>query len=132
MQLQTYYNGVKSFTHKRTRCIGPWRWRTCETKYHNGQNSKWIFWRKWQDKHHGWKKGIEIFSPKLEVMVSYGFQASKMCSHYQVETIRVVMVWCIRCELKGSITSQTPLSWQGRHPTWLISGKCVSNIWWKF
>jgi hypothetical protein len=69
---------------------------------------------------------IEIFSPKFEVMVSYVFQAWYMCSHYRMETSRVVMVWCVRCALKGLITSQTPLSWQGRHP------KCLTNIWWKF
>jgi hypothetical protein len=27
------------------------------------------------DEHYGWKKVIEIFLPKLEVMVFYGFQA---------------------------------------------------------
>jgi hypothetical protein len=37
------------------------------------------------------------FRPKLEAnMVCYGLQAQQMCSHCQVETIMVIMVWCAR------------------------------------
>jgi hypothetical protein len=37
------------------------------------------------------EEGIWNLPDKLEPMVCYGFQAQKMCSHCQVETIRVVM-----------------------------------------
>ncbi len=61
----------------------------------------------------------------------YRFQAQQMCSHCWVETIRVVMVWCARCELKDSITSQTCLSLWGRHQRWMIIEKHVNNNQWK-
>jgi hypothetical protein len=44
-----------------------------------------------QGLHHGWKKELETFWPKLEAMVCDGFQAKKMRSHCRVETIRVIM-----------------------------------------
>jgi hypothetical protein len=54
------------------------------------------------------------FFPKLEAKTFYGFQAHQMCNLCQVGIIRVAMMWCTKCKLKGSITSQTPLNWRGR------------------
>ncbi len=39
-----------------------------------------------------------------------------MCNLCQVGIIRVVMMSCAKCKLKGLITSQTPLNWWGRPP----------------
>jgi hypothetical protein len=41
-----YYNGVKSFIHKRTRHIGPRRWWTYGTKFHSGKKFEIIFLKK--------------------------------------------------------------------------------------
>ncbi len=46
--------------------------------------------------------------------------------------IRVVTMWCTRCESKDSIASQAWLSWQGKHQRQMISEKCVRNNQWKF
>jgi hypothetical protein len=57
------------------------------------------------------KEGIQNPLAQLETVVCYGFQTQQMCSHYQVEIIRVIMVWCARCKSKDSITSKARLSW---------------------
>jgi hypothetical protein len=48
------------------------------------------------------KRCSKPFSPNLKL---WCVMDSK-CSYCQVETIKVVMVWCARCESKDSITSQ--------------------------
>jgi hypothetical protein len=67
----------------------------------------------------------------LETKASCGFQTQQLCSLCRVKIIRVLMVWYTKCELKGSITSQTPLSWRGRHLKWMINEKHTNNIWYK-
>jgi hypothetical protein len=90
-----------------------WRWWNCGIKWHGGPNLTRSFWK--HDWHHGWKKGLEIFFSHIE-------------SHGILLTIRVIMVWCVRCGLKYLITSQSPLSGQGRHPKHMINKKHANNI----
>jgi hypothetical protein len=68
------------------------------------------------------------FFPKLEAKTFYGFQTQQMCNLCQVGIIRVVVMWCAKCKLKGSITSQTPLNWWGRPPKQTKKKKCTNNI----
>ncbi len=57
IQPQTCCNGLMSFIHKKTRCFGPWRWQTCERKFHGEPNFQKISKKKSWGLHHGWKKG---------------------------------------------------------------------------
>jgi hypothetical protein len=68
------------------------------------------------------------FFPKLEAKTFYGFQAQQKCNLCQVGIIRVVVMWCAKCKLKGLITFQTPLNWCGRPSKQTKNKKCANNI----
>jgi hypothetical protein len=128
MQHPIWCNGLNLLITKRANHVGLWRWWSYGIRWHGGSYLAKTFKRK-SGCHCGWKKGLEIFFLELETKASYGFQTQQLCSLCRVKIIRVVMAWCTRCELKGSITSQAPLSWWGRHLKWMINEKHTNNIW---
>ncbi len=46
MQHLIWCNGLKSFIHKRTRHIGPWKWQSCGIRWHDKPNLAKTFWKK--------------------------------------------------------------------------------------
>ncbi len=56
------------------------------------------------------RRGLKTSFPNMKPRHLVNCKHTNCVALFQMGIIRVVMLWCIRCELKGLITSQAPLN----------------------